>query len=108
MKLSNTKVFSTSFIYTDAYFEYYVLPHDKLTPYFSFGSGILSSYNINDISFKMQYGLGVEYLANKKLGFRLYADKNHLFTDKIDNKIYGNDNDAYWTFGVGMNLFLGK
>jgi len=56
----------------------------------------------------MQYGIGLEYLPLKKFGFRIYAERNQLFSDEIDTKVYGSHNDAYWAFGIGINYFLNK
>jgi curli production assembly/transport component CsgG len=106
MSLSNSRVFKKDFIETNANIEYYFLPNDKLTPFASIGTGMLTNNRLSKIYMKMQYGLGVEYLPLKKVGFRLYTERNHLFSDEIDDKIYGSHNDTYWVFGIGVNIFL--
>ena len=108
MKLSNSRVFKTNYLTTDANIEYNFLPFDKLSPYTSIGGGAIANQNFKDIYYKMQYGLGVEYIPIKKMGFRLSVERNHIFSDEIDGKIYGSNDDSYWVFGLGINIFLSK
>jgi len=108
MKLSNSRVFSSNFITTDSNLEYYLLPYDKITPYASIGAGAIANQNIKDIYFKMQYGLGIEYIPLQEMGFRLSVERNHIFNDEIDDKIYGNNDDSYLVFGLGVTIFLSK
>jgi curli production assembly/transport component CsgG len=108
IRLGNDKVFKKDFMETNANIEYYFLPYDKFTPFACIGTGMLANNNFDKIYLKMQYGLGLEYLPLKKLGFRIYSERNQLFNDKIDTKVYGSHNDAYWVFGIGINYFLNK
>ena len=106
--LNNSKVFRKSFLTADLNAEYNFLPYDKLSPYAYLGGGAMFESNqLQKPYFKMQYGLGIEYVYNK-IGIRLFTEHNQIFSDAIDNKIHGSHNDKYWIFGLGVNLFLGK
>jgi curli production assembly/transport component CsgG len=106
--LSNSEVFKDNFIVADANFEYNILPYDNLTPFIYLGGGGLTDENFNDITFKVQYGLGLEYIPLNNIGLRIFAEQNFLLSDELDGKVHGDYYDKYWTFGLGVNLFLGK
>jgi len=108
MTLSNTDVFKDSFIVGDANIEYNILPYDNLTPFVYIGGGGLANEDFSDITFKLQYGLGAEYIPFENIGFRIFAEQNFLLSDELDGKIYGDYDDKYWIFGLGVNIFLGK
>jgi len=105
--LSNEKVFSSDFLLTDANLEYTFLPYDKLSPFAYAGAGGLINTDLSKVNSKLQYGLGIEYIPKKNLGFRLFVEQNALFTDELDMKINGNLNDFYWRYGLGISLYLG-
>ena len=106
--LSNDKVFSTDFLLADANLEYTLLPYDKLTPFVYGGGGGLINTSLSQANFKVQYGLGIEYIPKRNVGLRLFIEQNALFTDELDAKISGNLNDFYWRYGLGISLFLDK
>jgi curli production assembly/transport component CsgG len=105
--LSNEKVFSSDFLLTDANLEYTFLPYDKLSPFAYAGAGGLINTDLSKVNSKLQYGLGIEYIPKKNLGFRLFVEQNALFADELDMKINGNLNDFYWRYGLGISLYLG-
>lgn len=108
LTLSNTEVFKDRFIVGDANIEYNFLPYDNLTPFAYFGGGGLANEDFSDITFKLQYGIGAEYIPLENIGFRIFAEQNFLLSDELDGKIHGEYDDKYWTFGLGVNIFLGK
>lgn len=106
--LSSEQVFKQDFLIADANVEYTFLPYDKLTPFLYAGGGGLIDDNFSQFNFKLQYGTGIEYLATKNLGVRLFIEHNILFTDEIDTKIIGDYDDFYWRYGLGLTFFVGK
>lgn len=108
LTLSNTQVFKDNFMVADANIEYNFLPYDDLTPFAYVGGGGLANEDFSDITFKLQYGVGAEYIPLKNIGFRIFAEQNFLMSDELDGKVFGNHDDYYWTFGLGVNIFLGN
>ena len=105
--LSNEPIFNESYLASEINLEYTFLPNDKLSP-FAYGGGGSLYKDFDHFEFKANFGLGIEYLLDQKIGVRLFAENNLLFTDKIDNKVYGNRDDAYLKFGVGINFYIGN
>jgi curli production assembly/transport component CsgG len=105
--LSNEPIFSESSYATDLNVEYTFLPKDKLTP-FAYGGVGAFLQDFDDIIAKFQYGLGIEYLVTENLGLRLFGEQNLLNTDDVDLNINGKRNDAYWKFGISLNIYIGN
>jgi curli production assembly/transport component CsgG len=108
LTLSNTNVFKNDFISLSTNLEYTILPYDKVSPFLYAGVGGLSDIGFNDFYFKTQYGGGLEFIPIKNLGFRIFAEQNILFNDELDNMIQGKQNDYYWKFGAGINIYLSE
>jgi curli production assembly/transport component CsgG len=106
--LSNEKIFTKDFLISDLNLEYILLSKDKVTPFLYGGGGGLIDDDFSKFEFKLQYGVGLEYIPIKNLGVRLFVEQNMLFTDDIDLKIYGNLDDSYWRYGVGLTYFVGN
>ena len=93
---------------TDTNLEYIFLPYENITPYVYGGGGTITNKDFNRTYFKFQYGLGVEYLPNNNIGFRLFGEQNLTLTDELDGVIQGKRNDYFWRFGLGINFYFGK
>lgn len=85
-----------------------LLPYDKFTPYFYLGGGYNSNSNFTNRFFNFQYGGGLEFLHDKNVGFRLFAEHNLTRSDNLDYNIAGKLNDTYLTFGIGINYYFGS
>ncbi|RPD98808.1 hypothetical protein EGM88_06365 [Aureibaculum marinum] len=105
-KLRNKNIFNKTFTALDANLEYIMLPYDRLSPYIFAGGGVMLGKGFD--APKLQYGLGLEYLLTKKIGFKVYGEQNVLFDDNLDNLVAGKRDDYYWRFGVGITLYLGQ
>jgi len=113
LTLGSEQVFKQDFLFSDANIEYTFLPYDKMTPFLYAGGGSLinnnfSQFEFSQFEFKLQYGSGIEYLPTKNLGVRLFVEHNMLFTDELDTKVFGNYDDFYWRYGLGLTFFVGK
>ena len=109
---------------TKVNFEYKLLPNDKISPFLTAGTGIISLLeepeidansletkllSQGDIFFIVNYGLGFEYDISERVSIILNAQHNISFTDDLDNLQNGKRNDYYYTFGLGINYrFLKK
>lgn len=92
----------------DGNMEYIFLPYENITPYVYGGIGTVADKSFNNIDFKVQYGLGVEYLPVNSIGLRLYGEHNITFTDNLDGLVQGKRDDYFWRFGLGINFYFGR
>ncbi|WP_340198992.1 CsgG/HfaB family protein [Ascidiimonas sp. W6] len=104
--LKNENVFSNSFLSLGLDAVYIVLPYDRFSPYITAGTGVFGTTNFDDITFKVQYGLGLEYMAAKNLGVKLYGEQNISLDDTLDGLDRGKRNDFFWRFGLGINYYF--
>ncbi|SDY04667.1 curli production assembly/transport component CsgG [Lutibacter oricola] len=107
-QLENEGAFKDDFVSFDINLEYDVLPYDNFTPFLYAGLGTISNTNLDNPEFKVQYGLGVEYLATNNIGIKLFGEQNVLMTDDFDGLIRGKRDDFYWKVGLGLNFYIGK
>ena len=109
MEMDNKNPQMQDYAYTtDGNIEFIFLPYESISPYIYGGIGAISNKSFNDIYFKTQFGLGVEYLPTNTLGLRLYGEQNITFTDKLDGLVQGKRDDYFWRFGIGVNFYFGN
>lgn len=104
--LKNENVFSNSFFSLGLDAEYTVLPYDRFSPYITAGAGTFMTTDFSDATFKVQYGLGFEYMAAKNFGIKFYGEQNISLDDALDGLDRGKRNDFFWRFGVGINYYF--
>lgn len=92
----------------DANIEYIFLPYENISPFIYAGAGSISDQSFEDVHFKVQFGLGVEYLPTDFLGLSLFGEQNITFTDELDGLVQGKRDDYFWRFGIGINFYFGK
>lgn len=113
-ELKSSDVFLNKFIGAEGNVMFNLLPHDTFSPYIYGGGGV--AFNLendlpNDIGsthFKLQYGIGAEYLLSDKFGLKIFGEHNIGLDDELDNLVNGNRNDHYFNLGIGINYYLGK
>ncbi|MFV8368052.1 CsgG/HfaB family protein [Flavobacterium sp. LB2R40] len=86
--------------------EYLLLPYDVFTPYFFSGFGASFNSDFDNLSAKVLYGAGIEYLVTNNFGLKLYGEHNLNFSDNIDYVVSGVRDDYYWRFGFGMTYYF--
>ncbi len=88
-----------------------LLPEDDLAPYIYAGPGLVVDVRevVNEQTvlgrafFKFQYGAGVQYKLNPRVGIKFFAEHNVVFSDELDFRVNGKRDDFYFNFGVGVN-----
>ncbi len=88
-----------------------LLPDDDLGPYVYAGAGgvfnVSAQSNVNpDTFFKMQYGAGLKYYLSQRIGLKLFAEHNIVFSDEVDYIENGKRNDFYFNFGLGLDYYF--
>jgi len=106
-RLKNTETFNSEFAASELNLEVTLFPYERLSPYLYGGAGLNHTewFAIND--FKIQAGLGIEYMASPAVGFKVYGDYSAVFSDNLDLTINGVRDDHYLKYGAGVNIYLG-
>ena len=105
-ELDNKGTFHETFLTSGLNIEYTVLPYEKFTPYFYVGIGSVSKENLDTTFFKLQGGLGLEYLITNKVGLFFNGEYNMLQSDNLDGQVVGEKNDLIIRFGAGINIYF--
>lgn len=104
--IKNKNKFEDAHTSFDLNTEVLFLPYDRLTPFFYIGTGLGATSSYESPYFKIQSGLGVEYLATDNLGIRMLGEINLTQSDKIDNITSGIRDDNYWRFFISVNYYF--
>jgi len=108
VNLANKNLLDVGYITYDLNLEWVLLPKDRLTPYLYGGGGYAMNKKFENTYGKIQYGLGLEYLASDKIGIKLFAEQNINFSDNVDYIKAGTRDDYYYKFGLGLTYYFGK
>lgn len=88
-----------------------ILPKDDLAPFIYAGPGLVVDLRetVNEQTlfgrafFKLQYGAGVQYKLNPRVGIKVFGEHNVVFSDELDFRVNGKRDDFYFNFGIGVN-----
>lgn len=105
--LAYKDIYNEGYMSFDLNMEFLMLPYQKFTPYVFFGGGYNASNYFNETAFKAQGGIGIEQILADRLGVKLFADYNYVFTDELDRVVFGDSDDVYWRIGLGLNFYFG-
>ncbi|PIQ17871.1 MAG: hypothetical protein COW66_09445 [Flavobacteriaceae bacterium CG18_big_fil_WC_8_21_14_2_50_34_36] len=91
-----------------------LLPNDDLSPYIYGGAGFIvdvikpkgGDFDLGDTFFKAQFGVGLQYFVSPRVGIKMFAEQNIVFSDNLDRVIQGKRDDFYYNFGVGLNYYF--
>jgi curli biogenesis system outer membrane secretion channel CsgG len=86
--------------------EVYILPKDKLSPFIYGGLGTALTRNNANSFLKFQYGVGLEYLATKNIGVKVFGEHNIAFSDMVDYYEAGKRDDYYYRLGLGLTFYF--
>ena len=106
--LAYKDVFNEGFMSFDLNLESLILPNERFTPYVFAGVGLNASNYFKQTDLKVQGGVGLQYMMFEGLGIKLFTDYNHVFSDELDGKIFGDADDVYWRLGLGLNYYFGN
>ena len=106
--LAYEDLFNNGFMSFDLNLEANLFPFDTFTPFIYVGGGLNASNYFKRTDSKVQGGGGVEFLATPRIGVKLFAEYNYLFTDELDGLEFGAADDVYWRMGFGLNLYFGR
>ena len=105
-KLRNDDLYNENVTSVDLNLEFTILPYDNFTPFISTGGGANYLNSSNQLDWKFQFGIGLEYLVSDSIGIKFLAEQNIVFSDEVDGIISGKRDDFYYRFGLGVNFYL--
>jgi curli biogenesis system outer membrane secretion channel CsgG len=105
-RLGNKNKLDVGYASMDLNLEFLILPRDVFTPFVFAGAGANFNSAYKNISSKIQYGAGLEYLVANNFGVKLYGEHNLNFSDNVDYIVSGIRDDYYWRFGFGMTYYF--
>ncbi|MFG4001706.1 CsgG/HfaB family protein [Flavobacterium aquidurense] len=108
VNLANKNLLDVGYITYDLNLEWLLLPKDRFTPYLYGGGGYAMNKKFENTYGKIQYGLGLEYLASDRIGIKLFAEQNINFSDNVDYITSGTRDDYYYKFGIGLTYYFAK
>lgn len=108
VNLANKNLLDVGYITYDLNLEWVLLPKDRLTPFLYGGGGFAMNRKFQNTYGKLQYGLGLEYLASDRIGIKVFAEQNINFSDNVDYIKAGTRDDFYYKFGLGLTYYFAK
>ncbi|MBA6152971.1 Curli production assembly/transport component CsgG [Gelidibacter maritimus] len=100
-------IYNEGFMSFDLNLEYLMAPYHRFSPFLFAGGGLNAANYFTQSAAKFQGGAGIEVIAAKRLGLRLMADYNYVFSDTLDGVIAGGSDDAYWRILFGTTIYFG-
>ncbi|WP_103863569.1 CsgG/HfaB family protein [Aquimarina sp. I32.4] len=107
-ELTNQNSFSQGFNAFELNTELSLLPFEKLSPFMYGGIGVVNNDDFETTLFKLQYGVGIEYLISDKVGVSVNAVHNLVLSDELDGVVQGKRDDQYFNFSLGVNWYFGS
>ncbi|TDW52469.1 curli production assembly/transport component CsgG [Flavobacterium sp. 270] len=107
-KIQNKGRIDRGYLSMDLNLECIILPRDILSPFVYGGYGFEFNNDYENFHSKIQFGGGVEYMATRRLGIKLYGEYNLPFSDNVDYIVNGTRDDYYWRLGMGMTYYFPK
>jgi curli production assembly/transport component CsgG len=96
------------FLSGDLNVEWYVFPNHKLTPSVYVGAGILTSNNLEDQNYKIQGGLGLDYLITNKIAVAASLETNYIYDEQKGSQLLQEANHLYFNALLGLHFYLGN
>ena len=95
------------------------MPDYSLTPFVSFGAGVVirewtqstsATYPLylpKEYFGTVNWGLGAEYLFTNNVGLSFEVDDHYVLSDNLDGMVSGKYFDWFWTGQFGLNIYFG-
>lgn len=105
--LAYKDVLNEGFMSFDLNVEGLFFPNARFSPFVYLGGGVNAANYFTQVDPKVQGGIGLEYIMTEGYGIKLYSDYNHVFSDELDGKVFGDADDIYWRIALGINYYFG-
>lgn len=95
------------FLSGDLNLEWYVFPDNKLTPSVFIGAGILTSNDFNDQNYKVQGGIGLDYLITNSIAIAGSIETNYVYDEQKGSIIMQGIDELYFNAVIGLHFYIG-
>ncbi|MDG5492584.1 hypothetical protein [Psychroserpens sp. SPM9] len=96
------------FLSGDLNAEWYILSNHKLTPYVFAGPGILLSNDFKDQNYKVQGGVGLEYLLIDCLAILGALEANYIYDEQNGSMLLQEADQLYYNARIGLLFYFGN
>lgn len=96
------------FLSGDLNIEWYFFPNKKLTPYVYVGAGILTSNNFVDQNYKVQGGLGLDYLITQNIALTGSIETNYIYDEQKGSQLLQESDQLYFNALLGLHFYIGN
>lgn len=96
------------FLSGDLNLEWYLLPKNKLTPYLYVGPGLLISNDFKDKNYKVQGGLGLDFLINNYIGIVASIEANYIYDEQNGSQLLQEAEGLYYNATIGIQFYFGN
>ncbi len=115
-ELSTQVNFVRRIVYGELDLNYSLFPMLAHTPYLQVGAGALFSGNdigdalgnlsVSNLDSYVKGGLGIEFMATRRLGVDANVFSSYMLNDAIDEVERGRFNDYFWGAKIGVNYYI--
>ena len=99
---------TNGFLSGDLNIEWYMSKNRKLSPFIYLGPGILTSYDFEDQNYKVQGGLGLDYLIANKVAIVASVEANYIYDEQNGSQLLQNADHLYFNALLGLHFYLGN
>ncbi|WP_040251343.1 hypothetical protein [Psychroserpens mesophilus] len=99
---------SNGFLSGDLNLEWYVFPSHKLSPFGYLGAGILASNDYQDQNYKVQGGLGIDYLLLAKLAIVASIEADYIYDEQKGSQLLQVADQLYFNALIGLCFYIGN
>lgn len=99
---------TNGFLSGDLNIEWYISQHRKLSPFIYLGAGILTSYDFEDQNYKVQSGLGLDYLIANKIAIAVSVEANYIYDEQKGSQLLQNADHLYFNALLGLHFYFGN
>ncbi|WP_431135715.1 hypothetical protein [Psychroserpens mesophilus] len=106
--IKNYDFHTNGFLSGDLNIEWYVCPNNKLTPYTYLGVGLLTSNNFEDQNYKVQGGLGLDYLITDNIAVTGSIEANYIYDEQKGSQLMQEADHLYFNALIGLHFYVGN
>lgn len=99
---------ANGFLSGDLNLEWYVIPNKKLSPFIYLGAGILTSNDYEDQNYKVQGGLGIDYLILDKIAIVASIEADYIYDEQKASQLLQEADQLYFNALIGLHFYIGN
>ncbi|WP_156115503.1 hypothetical protein [Psychroserpens sp. Hel_I_66] len=96
------------FLSGDLNLEWILLPRNNFSPIFYAGPGLLISNDFEDKNYKVQGGLGFDFMVNSCVSIVGALGVNYVYNEQKGSQLLQSMNSLYYNATIGVQFYFGK